>query len=180
MRNELARIYREASPATKIIYDLAQDNATGQSENWIIRWLLWHVFRYRDERNGSRHKKSTNLIQEDRDAAESSVAAESAMLGDDSSSMVHAPLQHEQTASPTIATYSERSEGGLRSSSTAIPDSIYSAKVSPTPEPSRTRFWDPVREVWRETERTPSIWHPDVDQAASEDNNPSPSSESKI
>jgi hypothetical protein len=59
IREELARIYRDASPATKIIYDLAHDPDTDTHGNWIIRWMVWHVFRYRDERNARRGLSST-------------------------------------------------------------------------------------------------------------------------
>lgn len=47
---EVAYIFRNAQPATKILYDLAHDGLAVHSANWIIQWMLWHVFRYRDGR----------------------------------------------------------------------------------------------------------------------------------
>lgn len=51
VQREVLVIYHRAKPETKILYDLGRDIYQGQEENWIIRWLLWHVFRYRDDRN---------------------------------------------------------------------------------------------------------------------------------
>lgn len=33
------------------MYQLGRDTDGVEEENWIIRWLLWHAFRYRDQRN---------------------------------------------------------------------------------------------------------------------------------
>ena len=51
MHAEVQMIYRYASPATKQWYDrgLVQEGPTW--DDWIIRWCLWHAFRYRDSRN---------------------------------------------------------------------------------------------------------------------------------
>lgn len=64
MQREGARIYRDAQAATRIIYDLAHDPES-KDDNWIIRWFVWHVFRYRDERNGSRHRKLAGISSDD-------------------------------------------------------------------------------------------------------------------
>ncbi|CAD0014565.1 unnamed protein product [Aureobasidium pullulans] len=48
---ELMKIYREASPETKTMYEKGHDTESFNEENWIIRWMLWHVFRFRDSRN---------------------------------------------------------------------------------------------------------------------------------
>lgn len=50
MNDEILYIYHHAGPATKILYELAFDPDHPQEPNWIIRWMLWHVFRYRDGR----------------------------------------------------------------------------------------------------------------------------------
>jgi len=47
---EIIQVYHTASPETKVWYDRAVTN-DGSWDNWIIRWCLWHVFRYRDDRN---------------------------------------------------------------------------------------------------------------------------------
>lgn len=55
---EILRIYRMARPETRVIYDLGQDLDRVEEENWVIRWMLWHVFRYRDSRNKNRRPTS--------------------------------------------------------------------------------------------------------------------------
>lgn len=54
----MLNIYRNASPQTRVIYDLGRYWDGSNEDNWIIRWCLWHVFRYRDERNRSRNANS--------------------------------------------------------------------------------------------------------------------------
>lgn len=51
---EILRIYRMARPETRVVYDLGRDTDRVEEENWVIRWMLWHVFRYRDSRNRNR------------------------------------------------------------------------------------------------------------------------------
>ena len=51
---EILRIYQLARPETKGVYDLGRDIERVEEENWVIRWMLWHVFRYRDNRNRNR------------------------------------------------------------------------------------------------------------------------------
>jgi hypothetical protein len=41
-----------------VVYDLGRDTARVEEENWVIRWMLWHVFRYRDSRNKNRRPTS--------------------------------------------------------------------------------------------------------------------------
>lgn len=54
MHRETLYIYQTARPDTKAVYDLGHYVEGGTEENWIIKWLLWHVFRYRDNRNRGR------------------------------------------------------------------------------------------------------------------------------
>ena len=42
-----------------MIYDLGRYWDGSNEDNWIIRWCLWHVFRYRDERNRSRNTNNS-------------------------------------------------------------------------------------------------------------------------
>ncbi|EON69050.1 hypothetical protein W97_08363 [Coniosporium apollinis CBS 100218] len=51
MHQEVLRIYSLASPMTRPIYDLGRFRDGPNEDNWVIRWCLWHVFRYRDNRN---------------------------------------------------------------------------------------------------------------------------------
>lgn len=54
MHRETIYIYRTARSETRAIYDRGHYIEGGAEENWIIKWLLWHVFRYRDNRNRGR------------------------------------------------------------------------------------------------------------------------------
>lgn len=47
---EISKIYNDSGPKTRECYDLAQDTS-GQKDNWIIAWMLWHAFRHSDKRN---------------------------------------------------------------------------------------------------------------------------------
>ena len=60
IHREILRIYHYARPETKGVYDLGRDTERVEEENWIIRWMLWHVFRYRDNRNRNRRVPSNN------------------------------------------------------------------------------------------------------------------------
>ncbi|CAK1356647.1 unnamed protein product [Cercospora beticola] len=68
MAAECRRIYLRASSTTKPIYDLAEDPCTPGLPNWIIQWMLWHVFRYRDGR-GELHRADRLRKTEDGDRA---------------------------------------------------------------------------------------------------------------
>lgn len=54
MHRETLYIYQIARPETRPIYERGHYTEGGTEENWIIKWLLWHVFRYRDNRNRGR------------------------------------------------------------------------------------------------------------------------------
>lgn len=58
IHREILRIYHYAGPDTRRVYDLGHDTDRVDEENWVIRWMLWHVFRYRDNRNKSRRPSS--------------------------------------------------------------------------------------------------------------------------
>jgi len=57
-QQEILRIYDRARPETKPYYELGRDTDRMNEDNWIIRWMLWHVNRYRDNRN--HHKKKSS------------------------------------------------------------------------------------------------------------------------
>ncbi|KAG8627595.1 hypothetical protein KVT40_005078 [Elsinoe batatas] len=54
MHQETIYIYRTARPETRVFYERGHYMEGDAEENWIIKWLLWHVFRYRDNRNRGR------------------------------------------------------------------------------------------------------------------------------
>ena len=55
---EILNIYQHSRPETRHFYDMGRDTQGLEEENWVIRWLLWHVFRYRDNRNKNRRQGS--------------------------------------------------------------------------------------------------------------------------
>ena len=58
IHREILRIYNSSRRETRAIYDLGRDTDRIEEENWVIRWMLWHVFRYRDSRNRNRRTAS--------------------------------------------------------------------------------------------------------------------------
>ncbi|KAK4553090.1 hypothetical protein LTR86_009817 [Recurvomyces mirabilis] len=54
LHREILNVYRSARRETRAVYDLGHDMDRIEQENWVIRWMLWHVFRYRDNRNRNR------------------------------------------------------------------------------------------------------------------------------
>lgn len=58
---ETLHIYRSARKETKAVYDLGHDPKFPKDENWVIRWMLWHIFRYRDHRNKNRRRKGDGV-----------------------------------------------------------------------------------------------------------------------
>ncbi|KAI7341521.1 hypothetical protein KC315_g35 [Hortaea werneckii] len=49
IHREILRIYQRARPETRQVYDLGRDLERVEEENWVIRWMLWHVFRKQRE-----------------------------------------------------------------------------------------------------------------------------------
>lgn len=61
MHREILRIYWNASERTKVVYDLGHDTEGVEEENWVVRWLLWHAFRYRDQRNNRKSRSGSQI-----------------------------------------------------------------------------------------------------------------------
>lgn len=62
MDDEVRRIYHTAQPTTRPLYDLAVDPELPDRPNWIIRWMLWHVLRYRDGRQTQKPAGSNDSV----------------------------------------------------------------------------------------------------------------------
>ncbi|KXT04156.1 hypothetical protein AC578_46 [Pseudocercospora eumusae] len=56
-----AWIYERAQPVTKPLYHLGHDSENSSKPNWVIYWMLWHVFGYKDgrQKNSSAHSPAT-------------------------------------------------------------------------------------------------------------------------
>ena len=106
--SEILKIYDTAKPETRMYYDLGHDTAPIAPENWVVRWLLWHVFRYRDSRNKGRGKMiSPRTAGLDSDGSEDSISPPAGNGQDTSfsfmrgnSKLTGAPVQYPVT-SPT-------------------------------------------------------------------------------
>jgi hypothetical protein len=59
---EVQYIYNRALPHTKALYDKGNFMDGRNWDNWVIRWCLWHVFRYRDERNRNRGQRTIAVV----------------------------------------------------------------------------------------------------------------------
>ena len=92
IHREILRIYGSARRETRVIYDLGHDRDRIEEENWVIRWMLWHVFRYRDNRNRNRRAPSSPGDDDDEDDTES---------GDGSTNAVSSNRTRESTRRPT-------------------------------------------------------------------------------
>lgn len=86
---EILRIYREARPETRPYYDLGHDTEGITEENWVIRWLIWHVFRYRDNRNRHRRTDSPSETLPDGDPGSGAGQRQHSKAGSGSSGSSH-------------------------------------------------------------------------------------------
>jgi len=80
MRREVQTIYYLASLQTRQWYDRAICQEGVNWDNWIIRWCLWHAFRYRDSRNTNLDAPEgtwTHQREDERMAAKSEISMES-------------------------------------------------------------------------------------------------------
>lgn len=53
----ISQIWSTASEKSRWYYDHGQ-SAEPSVKNWVLKWLLWHVARYRDERNNKKNRSS--------------------------------------------------------------------------------------------------------------------------
>lgn len=58
---EILTIYRNAAVETRTFYNRGQFFEGPNEENWIIRWCLYHSFRYTDNRNRTRSRGRKQL-----------------------------------------------------------------------------------------------------------------------
>lgn len=129
VHNEVLHIYRNARPETKIMYGLGHDREGDYEENWIIRWLLWHVFRYRDDRNSGPNRKG-------RQVTTPAIALDDDNVSDDISDSI-------DEASGVIAATTATQHAG--ESGSFVPFH----RTNPAEHVAPSRFWDPIREEFR-------------------------------
>lgn len=70
----ILEIYRHARPETRTVYDLGHYTQGPNEENWIIKWMLWHVFRYRDNRNRDSRLRNQSIGSSDQDLSGDNVS----------------------------------------------------------------------------------------------------------
>ncbi|EME38351.1 hypothetical protein DOTSEDRAFT_181475 [Dothistroma septosporum NZE10] len=129
MHAEVWRIYTNARKDTRIMYDLGLDRDGDHDENWIIRWLLWHVFRYRDDRNSSLGRRSGSPTRPSTDSEEPDNGSDDVSISTDRSGSIAA------------ATIASRQVPAAQPQSADADDKTASV--------SQTRYWDPVRDRFR-------------------------------
>lgn len=121
MKAETMRIFHSACPQTRAYYDLTHDRTGQTEENWLIKWMLWHVFRYRDSRNRGRRRKNPSQASSISDSALDQ--PESGIEDDNRTSLNQSPM------------------------SPAVPSLVPTQSSSG----SETRpFYDPVRDIVQE------------------------------
>jgi hypothetical protein len=79
LHKEVEVIYMSASPRTAPWYELGVYQDGPNTENWVIRWCLWHVFRYRDDRNRNRGGIALANATRDKDSDEDENRRQSGM-----------------------------------------------------------------------------------------------------
>ena len=117
IHREILRIYQSARRETRAVYDLGRDTDRVEEENWVIRWMLWHVFRYRDNRNKNRRAVSP---------------------GDGDSGGAPSP---ENTGVSSTSQSSTQQLSRLTQDGVRMLTSVTGASTATTP----SRYWDPVR-----------------------------------
>ena len=137
IHNEVIRIYKDARKDTRIMYELGRDRDGDHEENWIIRWLLWHVFRYRDDRNSSNTRR--------RNADEPDTTSDGISDAADMGSTVEA------AASVTQQVIADaHSDHSTPQPMLSLPPSTNASSGSQSPAASSaSRFFDPVRDQFR-------------------------------
>ena len=121
IHREILRIYQLARAETRGVYDLGRDTERVEEENWVIRWMLWHVFRYRDNRNRNRRAPSNG--------------GNSSNNNDDSDAEGNSPPERNKAAScESSCIVSNMHEHHL-----TIP-------ADNTATGGTSRYWDPVRD----------------------------------
>ena len=117
IHREILRIYHTARRETRAVYDLGRDTDRIEEENWVIRWMLWHVFRYRDNRNKNRRTVSPGD-------------------GGDSGS---APSPEGSGSAPASSQSELSAPGVTQGGSSLTPSKDTGTATTPS------RYWDPVR-----------------------------------
>jgi len=92
LHKEVEVIFMNASPRTAPWYRLGVYRDGSNTENWVIRWCLWHVFRYRDDRNRNRGNASSATAR-DRDSDEDENRRRSGRSGTHSPTAYYDPVR---------------------------------------------------------------------------------------
>lgn len=118
------------------MYELGRDRDGDHEENWIIRWLLWHVFRYRDDRNSSNTRRR-NADENDAVSDGISDVAEMGSAAETATSVTQQVLSNERGT-----------QAQAHPAFSPPPTTNSSGSQSPAAS-STSRFFDPVRDQFR-------------------------------
>ncbi|KAF2157259.1 hypothetical protein K461DRAFT_13321 [Myriangium duriaei CBS 260.36] len=148
MHRETLYIYQTARPETRAIYDRGHYMEGGTEENWIIKWLLWHVFRYRDNRNRGRAlptwiDRPPPTTEFPMNIPGDNVMFPGMQLVPGSTSVGYSPPS---TLSPIDQTPLHPSATQPNSASPVTPERMLSTGVQ---QQASQGYWDPVRDAQR-------------------------------
>lgn len=129
LRAEVVYIFHHARGPARTLFELGQETKDDCEENWIIRWLLWHVFRYRDIRN---IPSQTRNIETTPTALQASHR--------------NSPVESNRNCSDVNTPCHQSQEPQRRLDSLVVPPEAVTGQQST----SSTRFWDPVRGRYRD------------------------------
>lgn len=135
---EVQQIYAQAGPETRLIYGWGMIVESNNSwDNWIIRWCLWHVFRYRDDRNRNRGSHTTRVIATS-DVSSSSPSPMQMVQTGMAYTTSPSPTYGYAPQSPTVYAYTPQSPTYPSASS------AYYYSRQPDPRQPGT-YYDPIR-----------------------------------
>lgn len=152
LHREMLEIYRLARPETRAYYNLGHSTHGLNMENWIIKWLLWHVFRYRDNRNRGRVAAAAPVGSGTSPNSSSGRAAAATSASPPGTEM-HGPMSRSSSGYSSVVE--------PKRVSTVVPFYVhvqppYTVAGPSTAAPSGTHrgsntkpYWDPVRDAQR-------------------------------
>ncbi|KAM3420268.1 hypothetical protein BST61_g3555 [Cercospora zeina] len=145
LQEEVLHIFHHARKDTRIMYELGRDRDGDVEENWIIRWLLWHVFRYRDERNVGAAGRRRTADADEADAASTSDATSEPSAAE----VVHAATLHAAASRPPATIPARSLPPPPPQPKQQQPTHTDPAPSDPAAPGAGSRFFDPVRDAFR-------------------------------
>ncbi|PPJ58924.1 hypothetical protein CBER1_11523 [Cercospora berteroae] len=148
VQEEVMHIFKNARRDTRIMYELGRDREGDVEENWIIRWLLWHVFRYRDDRNVAAGRRRTTADGDEADAASDATSEPASAADVVQAATLHAAATRNARSPPTTP-HVPAPAPAPAPAPVAAPQQSHAEPPDPPGSVAGTRFFDPVRDAFR-------------------------------